>query len=457
MLNYTEIVQRQRDYFNTHETKSVAFRVAQLKKLQGLLKAYEPIFYEAIYADFKKSEFDTYASEFSQIYDSLRDAIKNISGWAKRKPIKTNFFNIPGKSFIVSEPLGVSLIIGAWNYPYLLSFSPVVGAMAAGNTVVLKPSEIPAATSRAIAQMINTHFPPDYMTVLEGGVPETTEILKQHFDKIFFTGSTTVGKIVYEAAAKWLTPVTLELGGKSPAIVTADTNLKQAAKRITWSKFLNAGQTCLAPDYVLIDQKVKEEFLEHIKAYLIKNNYSLEKDNYVQIINDRNYHRLIALINKEKIFFGGETDEEKRFIAPTIFTNVTYDDPIMGQEIFGPLLPILSYQDLQAELARLKSLPKPLSCYLFTNDQKIQDQVLNELSFGGGCINDTVMQISNPHLPFGGVGESGMGSYHGQWGFAAFSHMKSIIDKPFWGETALKYPPYSKGKLDWIKRILPRK
>jgi aldehyde dehydrogenase (NAD+) len=455
-LEYTEIIQRQRDYFNSNETKSIVFRLQQLKKLQTLLNENESLFYEAIYTDFKKSEFDTYATEFSQIYDGLRHAIKHVAQWAKRKPVTTNFFNLPGKSFIVPEPLGVSLVIGAWNYPILLSFSPVVSAMAAGNTMVLKPSEIPSNTSRVIAHLINSNFPPEYMVVLEGGVPETTEILKQHFDKIFFTGSTTVGKIVYEAAAKWMTPVTLELGGKSPAIVTSDTNLKQAAKRITWSKYLNAGQTCLAPDYVLVDEKVKDEFLDHVKEHLLRYDYSVQKENYVQIINERNFHRLAALIDKTKLYYGGETDVDKRFIAPTIITNVSFDDPVMKEEIFGPILPIITYTDLKPMISKLKSLPKPLSCYIFSGDKKVQDNILNELSFGGGCINDTMMQFSNPHLPFGGVGKSGMGSYHGKWGFDAFSHYKSIIDKPFWGETALKYPPYTKSKLNWIKRFLPR-
>ena len=456
MIDYADIVQRQRDYFNTNETKSIDFRLKQLKKLQALLNKNEALFYEAIYADFKKSEFDTYGTEFSQIYDGLRNAIKNVAQWAKRKSVPTNIFNLPGKSFIVPEPLGVTLVIGAWNYPILLSFSPVISAMAAGNTMVLKPSEIPSNTSRVIAQLINSNFPSEYLVVLEGGVPETTEILRQHFDKIFFTGSTKVGKIVYEAAAKWMTPVTLELGGKSPAIVTSDTNLKQAAKRITWSKFLNAGQTCLAPDYVLVDEKIKDEFLDHVKAHLLKYDYSVQKDNYVQIINERNYHRLTALIDKTKLYYGGETDPGNRFIAPTILTNVTFDDKVMQEEVFGPILPVITYKDLKQMIAKLKSLPKPLSCYIFSDDKKVQDQVLNELSFGGGCINDTMMQFSNPNLPFGGVGASGMGNYHGEWGFAAFSHNKSIIDKPFWGETALKYPPYSNTKLNWIKRFLPR-
>ena len=456
MTDYSEIIQRQRDFFNTDATKSVEFRIAQLKKLQSLLIQNEKVFYEAIYSDFKKSEFDTYASEFSQIYDNLRLAIKNVAHWATKKRVTTNFFNLPGSSFIIPEPLGVSLIMGAWNYPILLSFSPMIGAIAAGNTVVVKPSEIPWQTSHAITQLINSNFPPEYIIALEGGVAETTSILEQHYDKIFFTGSTTVGKIVYQAAAKWLTPVTLELGGKSPAIVASDTNLNQAAKRITWAKFLNAGQTCLAPDYILVDEKVKDKLLEELKSWLIKFDYAQQKENYVQIVNDRNYQRLTALVDKSKIFYGGQTDAEDRFMAPTILTNISFDDPIMQNEIFGPILPIITYQEVNHVIEKLKSLPKPLSCYLFTDDRKIQDKFLSQLSFGGGCINDAVMQFSNPNLPFGGVGQSGMGSYHGEYGFAAFSHYKSIIKKPFWGETKLKYPPYSKSKLNWIKRILPR-
>jgi aldehyde dehydrogenase (NAD+) len=455
MTDYSGIVKRQRDFFNTEATKSIIFRITQLKKFQSLLNENEKILYEAIYADFKKSEFDTYASELSQIYDHLRLTLKNVSHWAKHKPVKTNFFNLPGSSYIVPEPLGVSLIIGAWNYPYLLSFSPIISAIAAGNTVIVKPSEITSATSRVITQLINSHFPPDYIIALEGGVEETTAILEQQYDKIFFTGSTAVGQIVYMAAAKWMTPVTLELGGKSPAIVTADTNLNQAAKRITWAKFLNAGQTCLAPDYILIEEKVQNEFLKEVINWLNKFDYTLQKDNYVQIINDRNYHRLLALIDRSKIYFGAEVDAATRFISPTIMTNISFNDPIMKEEIFGPILPIITYTDLAKVIDQLKSMSKPLSCYIFTNDQKAQDLLLSQLSFGGGCINDTMMQFANPNLPFGGVGLSGMGHYHGEWGFKAFSHYKSILRKPFWGETKLKYPPYSKSKLNWIKRILP--
>ncbi len=455
-MDYSEIINRQRQYFNTHATRDIGFRIAQLKKLRKIIAQQEAILYEAINSDFKKSEFDTYASEFSQIYENIRDAIKHVSRWSKKQHVKTNFSNFPAQCFILPEPLGVCLVISAWNYPYLLSFTPIVAAIAAGNTVILKPSEIPSATSKAIATLINTHFPPEYLTVIEGGVPETTALLNQHFDKIFFTGSQTVGKIIYQAAARSMTPVTLEMGGKNPAIVTVNANLKQAAKRIAWSKFLNAGQTCLAPDYLLVDEKIKEEFLDHLKAWVDKFDYSLENNNYVQIINDRNFNRLTELIVRNKLFMGGEFDAERRYLAPTVLTDISFDDPIMENEIFGPILPVISYKNIEDILPRLLSMPKPLGCYIFSNDQKIQDKLLRELSFGGGCINDAVMQISNPKLPFGGVGESGTGQYHGKWGFAAFSHYKSILDKPFWLEITFKYPPYSKSKLGWIKRILPR-
>ncbi|HJW30672.1 MAG TPA: aldehyde dehydrogenase family protein, partial [Saprospiraceae bacterium] len=335
-----------------------------------------------------------------------------------------------------------------------LSLIPMVSAMAAGNTVVVKPSELPASTSHVMATMINEHFPAEYLRVVEGGVPETTALLQQKWDKIFFTGSTNVGKIVYEAAAKNLTPVTLELGGKNPAIVTSNTNLKDAAKRIIWSKFLNAGQTCITPDYILIDRSVEAEFLDHAKAYIQKFDYSFEHGNYVQIINDRNFQRLLKLLDRNKIFAGGEVHPETRYIAPTILTKVTFEDPIMQEEIFGPLLPVISYADLDDAFNLVVPKPKPLACYIFTHDARIKAKFLNELSFGGGAINDTVMHISNPHLPYGGVGESGTGSYQFQSGFATFSHYKAVLSKPFWFEPDFKYPPYTKRKFAFVKWLL---
>ncbi|MFZ1676234.1 MAG: aldehyde dehydrogenase [Saprospiraceae bacterium] len=455
-MNYHERLQAQRHFFHTHETKNIGFRIEQLKKLKSILHLCEPFLYDAIYSDFKKSEFDTYATELSFVYHEIDEAIDHLPEWSKRKRAKTNIINLPGHSYIIPEPLGVCLIIGAWNYPYMLSLLPLISAIAAGNTVILKPSEIPSATSAVMGEIINVNFDPGYLFVVEGGIAETTELLNNKFDKIFFTGSTSVGKIVYQAAAKNLTPVTLELGGKSPAIITKNCNLKDSAKRIVWSKFLNAGQTCIAPDYILIDESVKDTFLNHAADYIRFFDYSFEHGNYVQIINEKNFNRLMGLMDKSKIYFGGESDLQKRYIAPTILTDITFEDPIMDEEIFGPLLPVISYTDLDEAIHKVNARPKPLACYIFTHDHEVRDKLLSEISFGGGAVNDTVMQISNHHLPFGGVGDSGMGTYHSQAGFAAFSHFKGIIDKPFWFEPNLKYPPYTKTKLSLLKWLMRR-
>lgn len=453
-MNYSEIITNQRQYFNSNQTKDIDFRISQLKKLKELIKQQETAFYKAIFKDFGKSEFETYTAELSFIYDEINTSIKKLPKWAKRKKNRTNLVNLPARSYTIAEPLGVCLVMGAWNYPYQLSLVPLITAMAAGNTVILKPSEIPSATSSLMMNLINTHFPAEYLFVIEGGIPETTLLLKEKFDKIFFTGSTPVGKIVYQAAAKNLTPVTLELGGKSPAIVAKDTNISETAKRIIWAKFLNAGQTCIAPDYVLVEESIQQELLEAFKAQIKKYNYAYENDNYVQIINDKNFARLTNLIDTKKIFVGGEANEEKRFIAPTILSEVTFEDEIMQEEIFGPILPVISYIDLDQIINQIKTRPKPLSLYVFTKNKQIKNKILHEISFGGGAINDAVMHISNNYLAFGGVGSSGIGNYHGEAGFKDFSHFKGILEKPFGLEPNFKYAPYNKSKLSWIKRIM---
>jgi len=450
-MNYTDIIQKQYDFFNSNQTKSISFRIGQLKKLKEIITSEESSFYDAIYSDFKKSKADTYSTELSFVYDEIDLAIKNLPSWAKHKRVRPNPLTLPSNSYLVPEPLGTCLVIGAWNYPYNISLVPLIAAMTAGNTVILKPSEIPSATSALMARLINDNFPAEYMYVVEGGIPETTALLEERFDKIFFTGSTAVGRIVYEAAAKHLTPVTLEMGGKSPAIVTKDTNLKGAAKRIVFGKFLNSGQTCIAPDYVVVDEKVKEEFLQYLKAYIEKFDYSFVNGNYVQIINERNFHRLSGLIDQQKIYFGGGRDLASRYIGPTILTDVSFDDPVMKEEIFGPILPVLSYSNLDQAIAGIKSKPKPLSCYLFTHDLAVKQKVLNEISFGGGAINHTLLHFANANLPFGGVGHSGMGSYHGRAGFDTFSHYKSVFEKPFWLEPNLVYPPNTPTKINWLR------
>ncbi|MGZ4047903.1 MAG: aldehyde dehydrogenase [Bacteroidia bacterium] len=453
-MGYSETINSQRLFFNSNATKNIDFRITQLKKLKSLLQENESKLYKAIYSDFKKSEFETYATELGLLYHDIDEAIKKVKSWSRKKRVKTNFANFPARSIIIPEPLGVSLIIGAWNYPYLLSLSPVVAAIAAGNTVMLKPSEISSGTSAIMAQLINQNFTENYFTVIEGGPKETSALLEIKFDKIFFTGSVPVGKIIYQAAAKNLTPVTLELGGKSPAFITKECNLKETVKRLVWAKFLNAGQTCIAPDYVLVDEKIKELFLKTVKEQIKKFDYKFENENYVQIISDKNVARLEALIEKDKIYYGGIVDSKTRYISPTILTAVTFDDAVMKDEIFGPILPVISYSKIEDAIKEVKARPKPLSCYVFTSDENIKKKILFELSFGGGAVNDAVMHISNSHLPFGGVGDSGTGSYHGEAGFKAFSHYKSILEKPFWFEPDFKYSPYSKKKFAWIKRFI---
>ena len=449
-----ELIQSQRDFFNTNATKSIVYRKQQLQKFYDVIKANEELLNDAIYKDFKKSKFDTFTTELALVYSDIKEAKKKVGKWASIKRKRTNLANLPGKSYVIPEPLGVSLVIGAWNYPYQLSFAPAVSAIVAGCTVILKPSEISPNTSAAIAKIINENFDPQFFKVVEGGIPETTALLKEKFDKIFFTGSTTVGRIVYQAAAKHLTPVTLELGGKSPAFITKTANLKMTAKRLVWAKFLNAGQTCIAPDYLLVDASIKDELLKLMVSEIENSHFSTDNGNYIQIVNTRNTERLISMIDTDKIYFGGKHNLEKRHIEPTILTDVSFDDTIMDEEIFGPILPVITYDNLQETIDKVKSMPKPLSCYIFTKENTIKNKVFNEISFGGGCVNDAMMHISNSHFGFGGVGESGMGSYHGEDGFKAFSHYKSILEKSNLIEPNLKYYPHTKKKLSIIKRVM---
>lgn len=444
----------QKEFFNTHKTKEIAYRKATLLRLKQILKESESILYEAIYNDFGKSKFDTFVSELALIYNEIDFFLKNIERLSKPKKVKTALRLQPGKSYIYYEPLGCTLVIGAWNYPYLLTLVPMISAIAAGNTCIVKSSELPERTMRLLAQLINNNFPSNYLYVVEGGVAETTELLKLRFDKIFFTGSPKVGKIVYEAAAKNLVPVTLELGGKSPVIVAKSANLEVAAKRIIWGKFFNGGQTCIAPDYLYVEESVKPKLLQLIREKLDEIGYTEGAEHYVAIINKRNYDRLLGLLDKIKIIYGGSHNSESLHIEPTIIDNATWDDAIMQEEIFGPLLPVLSYSNFDQILQKITEGEKPLAAYLFTNDECEKEKFLRLLSFGGGCINDTLMHFANEYLPFGGVGSSGIGNYHGAFGFQTFSHQKSVVVKALWGEPNLKYPPYSNKKLRWLKKLL---
>jgi aldehyde dehydrogenase (NAD+) len=449
-----QLVKIQRQYFNSNATKSIDFRIAQLKKLKDVIEANEGLLLEAIYKDYGKQEFATFISELNIIHDEIKDAIRNLKKWYQPKPVATNILNSPGKSYILPEPLGVSLVIGPWNYPYQLTLGPVVAAISAGCTIILKPSELTIHSSGLLAKLVTENFDQKYFTVVEGGIPETTALLEQKFDMIFFTGSVPVGKIVYLAAAKQLTPVVLELGGKSPAIFMPDSKLDITIKRLVFAKFFNAGQTCIAPDYVLVHKSIEQEFLLEIAKEIKGADYKIENGNYVNIINTKNTTRITGLIDPKKIYVGGAYDIEKRFIEPTIMNNISWNDKVMQEEIFGPVLPILIFEELDDIITKIKERSKPLSLYLFTQNESVKTKVLSEISFGGGCINEAVMHVTNVNLPFGGVGNSGIGNYHGEAGFKAFSHYKSILDKDVKPDLNLKYSPHTDKKLKTLKSLL---
>ncbi|MFM7006953.1 MAG: aldehyde dehydrogenase family protein [Flavobacteriales bacterium] len=453
-MDFKALIQQQRQYFNSQQTKPLKARLELLKQFKKMLLENEQLLYRAIKVDFGKSEHEAFLTEIAILIKDIEDAQRSLTKWTQAQRVRTNLLNLPGQSYILPEPLGVCLVIGAWNYPIQLSLAPAIAALAAGNTVILKPSELAANSAQCMAELIEKYFEASIFTVVQGGVEETQALLTERFDKIFFTGSPAVGRIVYQAAAKHLTPVTLELGGKSPAIITPSANLQIAVKRLIWAKFLNAGQTCIAPDYVFVHQSIYEETIALLSTQIKANQYDCTATNYVQIINERNLERLEGYIAKEKVVVGGKVDRKARTIAPTLLRDIELNDAIMQEEIFGPLLPVLKYQDFEDVLAYIENKEKPLSAYLFSTNRTEQQKWQDRLSFGGGCINDAIMHITNPNLPFGGVGQSGTGSYHGYAGFATFSHFKSVFKKPNLFEVPLKYPPYSSNKMAWIKRLL---
>ncbi len=453
---YAGILQKQRDFFHSNQTKDLKFRRKQLKHLLEVITTNEDVLFDAIYQDIGKSKLETIATEIGLIKSEINHTLTHLDEWAAKEYVPTVLANFPASSYVISEPLGSVLIIGAWNYPLLLSFHPMISAIAAGNTVIVKPSELAANTSRAITQLINENFDTQVAYAIEGGIKETTDILNNKFDKIFFTGSTPVGKIIYQSAAKNLTPVTLELGGKSPAIISSDASIKLAAKRIIWGKFVNSGQTCVAPDYLLVDQKIREKFITELKNQLvaIHGENPENSEGLTRIINEKNFDRLQRLIDEKLVIHGGTSSKENLFIAPTLLFPVPKEHPIMEDEIFGPILPILEYSELNEAIEFIKSKPKPLSLYTFTNSSKTKQKVLDEISFGGGGINETLVHLGNHHLPFGGVGSSGMGNYHGKYGFDIFSHKKAIHEKSNLFEPNIKYPPFTNFKTKIIKWLL---
>jgi aldehyde dehydrogenase (NAD+) len=450
------LVKQQRQYFATNVTKKVEFRKKQLQKLRQLLTEHEDEIIAALRHDLHKHEFEGYATEVGFVVKDLDKAINKLEKWAAPQAVSTPLFHFKANSYTQAEPYGNTLIISPWNYPFQLLFAPLVGAMAAGNTAILKPSEFAEATSKVAAKIINDNFDAQYIHLVEGGVPETQALLAQKFDYIFFTGGTGVGKIIYKAAAENLTPVTLELGGKSPCIVDHDTHLNYTAKRIVWGKFVNAGQTCIAPDYLLVDKKIKPQLVERIKHYITQfyGENPQKSDSYGRIINQRHHQRIAAYLQDGTVLHGGQCDEDDRYIAPTLLDNVDVDAPLMQDEIFGPLLPIIEYEDLREAIDFIKKRSKPLALYIFSkNDLKIQ-RILSETSAGGVTINDTLMHIANSELPFGGVGDSGIGAYHGKHSFNTFSHQKAVLHRSFLIEEPVRYAPYNKVSRKWLKRIM---
>ncbi|HDG5486781.1 TPA: aldehyde dehydrogenase [Staphylococcus aureus] len=441
-------------FFNTQQTKDISFRKEQLKKLSKAIKSYESDILEALYTDLGKNKVEAYATEIGITLKSIKNARKELKNWTKTKNVDTPLYLFPTKSYIKKEPYGTVLIIAPFNYPFQLVFEPLIGAIAAGNTAIIKQSELTPNVARVIKRLINETFDANYIEVIEGGIEETQTLIHLPFDYVFFTGSENVGKIVYQAASENLVPVTLEMGGKSPVIVDETANIKVASERICFGKFTNAGQTCVAPDYILVHESVKDDLITALSKTLREfygQNIQQSPD-YGRIVNLKHYHRLTSLLNSAQmnIVFGGHSDEDERYIEPTLLDHVTSDSAIMQEEIFGPILPILTYQSLDEAIAFIHQRPKPLSLYLFSEDENATQRVINELSFGGGAINDTLMHLANPKLPFGGVGASGMGRYHGKYSFDTFTHEKSYIFKSTRLESGVHLPPY-KGKFKYIK------
>lgn len=448
------ILKKQRSFFASHATKNIDFRIAQLKKLREAIDRCENKITDALWADLRKSPQEAYLTEISIVLSEINLHIKKLKKWAKAQKVSTPIHLQPSKSRIVYEPLGVVLIIAPWNYPFQLLMNSLVGAISAGCCAVLKASPYASATAEIMQNLIEDTFPEDYIGFTQGNRDVNQLLLEQNFDFIFFTGSPSLGKKVMQAASAHLTPVVLELGGKSPCIVEKNADLKIAAKRIAWGKSINAGQTCIAPDYLFIHQSVKKAFVEHYKKAVAEmyGENIMESKYYPRIINEQAMKRLIGLMKEGNIVFGGDVNQGERYISPTLIDDVQTDFPIMQEEIFGPLLPMLSFEDINQVIDYVNSREKALALYYFGNNKKQAEELLLKTSSGGGCINDTLVHIANPHLPFGGVGNSGMGKYHGHKSFLVFSNSKSIIETPTWIDLALKYAPFK--YFEKIKNLL---
>ncbi len=452
-----DTILKQRKFFSTTQTRAIDFRIKQLKKLRAAIQKNESSIIDALQKDLGKPPFEAYASEIHLILTDINHALKHLATWSKPKKVHTPFTHFPGKSYIVPEPRGVVLIMAPWNYPVQLTLLPLVGAIAAGNCAIIKPSEHAPHASAIIAKIIHDTFDPEFISVIEGEVEVSKKLLEEQYDYILFTGSMHVGKIVMEAAAQHLTPVTLELGGKSPCIITETASLDCAAKRIVWGKFFNAGQNCVAPDYVFIKDELKNKFIDLCKKYIHQFfGKDPEKSQfYGRIINQQNFERLSSMLDQGTIVLGGKTDKEKRYIAPTLIDNVDVKSAILNEEIFGPLLPIVSYNTLSDAISFITKHSIPLALYIFSTNKKEQKHIMQAVQSGGVCINDTLLQASTSELPFGGLGLSGFGKYHGKASFDTFSHMRSLFTNSCWYNLELRFPPYNrfinKVTIKWLR------
>ncbi|KGO14867.1 aldehyde dehydrogenase [Clostridium botulinum] len=454
MENIRNILEKQKSFFDKGYTKDINFRIEALKKLKHNIKINENNIFKALKIDLNKSEFETFITEIGIVYDEINGAIKNIKKWSKPKKVKTPITNFLASSYIYNEPYGVALIMSPWNYPFQLIMAPLVGAISAGNCVLLKPSELAVETEKIIVKIIKDTFSDEYIGVITGGIEESTALLKEKFDYIFYTGGINVGKIVMRAAAEHLTPITLELGGKSPCIVDKDANIDLAARRIAWGKFLNAGQTCVAPDYLVVHRNIKEKLISSIENYIVEffGENTFESEDYPRIINERHFKRLEGYLKEGKIVSGGNTDINNLYIEPTIIEGINFENRIMEEEIFGPIFPVIEFEDIDKVIDIVKNNPKPLALYYFSENKEKQEFIIKNISFGGGCINDTIMHLSTSTLPFGGVGSSGIGGYHGRTSFDTFSHKKSILKKSNLIDIKIRYAPF-KGKINLAKRL----
>ncbi|MDG4657494.1 aldehyde dehydrogenase [Ectobacillus antri] len=449
-----ELIAQQRAYYHSGQTRALPIRLLQLQKLYDGIQTYETKILDALKQDLNKSQFEAYVTEIGYTLKEISFVKKHLGRWMKPQKVKGTLLQAGGKGRIVPEPYGVTLIIAPWNYPFQLAMAPLIGAIAAGNTAIVKPSELTPHVSAVIAELLREVYAEEYIAVVEGGVEISTELLAQPFDHIFFTGSVAVGKIVMEAAAKRLTPVTLELGGKSPCIVHDDANLEVAARRIVWGKFVNAGQTCVAPDYVYVHKHVKDKLIALIREEIQKQYANpLQGEGYVRIVSERHFQRLASFLTNGNVLAGGKVNQEKLIIEPTLLGNVTWDDAVMQEEIFGPILPMFEYEDLDRVIQTILQHPKPLALYAFTESKRVEDEIVTRISYGGGCINDTIFHLGSPYLPFGGVGESGMGSYHGEYSFRAFSHYKSVLRQSSKFDLKFRYYP-SESALKFIRKLL---